>query len=137
MQGIERRDGCPANPEHIFICDGASAGVHLMMRSLLRDESDAILTPIPQYPLYSAAIALYGGHLLPYYLDETHEWGMNVEALEEAVKQVSKLPFLMAALPGPHCLHAPLTAHSTSLLQELGCGALANACMCITNPCTA
>ena len=58
-----------------------------MMRSLLRDESDAILTPIPQYPLYSAAIALYGGHLLPYYLDETHEWGMNVEAMEQQVKQ--------------------------------------------------
>ena len=59
-----------------------------MMRSLLRDESDAILTPIPQYPLYSAAIALYGGHLLPYYLDETHEWGMDVEAMEQQVKQV-------------------------------------------------
>ena len=92
MQGIERRDGYPANPDNIFICDGASAGVHLMMRSLLRDDSDAILTPIPQYPLYSAAIALYGGHLLPYYLDETHEWGMNVAAMEEQVKQVLAAP---------------------------------------------
>ena len=47
-QGIEQRDGFPVSAETIFCCDGASAGVHLMMRTLLRDERDGMLCPIPQ-----------------------------------------------------------------------------------------
>jgi alanine transaminase len=35
-----------------------------MMQLLLRSESDGILCPIPQYPLYSASIALHGGTLV-------------------------------------------------------------------------
>ena len=61
LQGIERRDGYPANPDNIYMSDGASQSVHAIMRALIRDEKDAILVPIPQYPLYSATLALYGG----------------------------------------------------------------------------
>jgi len=35
-----------------------------MMQLLIRSENDAILCPIPQYPLYSASIALHGGFLV-------------------------------------------------------------------------
>jgi aspartate/methionine/tyrosine aminotransferase len=41
-----------------------------MMEMLIRNANDAFLVPIPQYPLYSATLVLYGGHLLPYELDE-------------------------------------------------------------------
>lgn len=50
----------PCAPQDLWLTDGASPGVHMMATLLLRDERDAILTPIPQYPLYSAAIALHG-----------------------------------------------------------------------------
>ena len=43
----------PATQDFLYLTDGASQGVHAMMRLLLRDENDAILVPIPQYPLYS------------------------------------------------------------------------------------
>ena len=36
----------------------------MMMQLLLRLEQDGILCPIPQYPLYSASIALHGGTLV-------------------------------------------------------------------------
>lgn len=36
----------------------------MMMQLLLRSEKDGILCPIPQYPLYSASIALHGGTLV-------------------------------------------------------------------------
>jgi alanine transaminase len=62
--GIAARDGFPANADDIFLTDGASPGVHNMMQLLLRSESDGILCPIPQYPLYSASIALHGGTLV-------------------------------------------------------------------------
>ena len=60
-QGIERRDGYPADADNIYMSDGASQSVHALMRALIRDENDAVLVPIPQYPLYSATLALYGG----------------------------------------------------------------------------
>lgn len=36
----------------------------MMMQLLIRSEKDGILCPIPQYPLYSASIALHGGSLV-------------------------------------------------------------------------
>ncbi|KAH0921726.1 hypothetical protein HID58_021744 [Brassica napus] len=62
--GIEARDGLPADPNDIFMTDGASPGVHMMMQLLISSEKDGILCPIPQYPLYSASIALHGGSLV-------------------------------------------------------------------------
>jgi hypothetical protein len=47
--------------QHIYLTDGASAGVRNVLQSIIRNEADAVLVPIPQYPLYSASIALYGG----------------------------------------------------------------------------
>jgi hypothetical protein len=41
-----------------------------MTEMLVRNPSDAFLVPIPQYPLYSATLCLYGGQLVPYELDE-------------------------------------------------------------------
>jgi alanine transaminase len=53
------------------------------MSTLIRDENDAFLVPIPQYPLYSATLTLYGGTLLPYYLEEEKGWALDVAALKK------------------------------------------------------
>ncbi|KAE8694924.1 Glutamate--glyoxylate aminotransferase 1 [Hibiscus syriacus] len=37
-----------------------------------------VLVPVPQYPLYSATISLYGGSLVPYYLEESANWGLDI-----------------------------------------------------------
>ena len=49
---------------------------------LLRGKQDGIMIPIPQYPLYSASIPLYGGTAVPYYLDEANGWGLSINELE-------------------------------------------------------
>ena len=36
------------------------------------------MIPIPQYPLYSAAISLYGGSPAPYYMDESKGWQLDI-----------------------------------------------------------
>ena len=46
-----------------------------------------ILVPVPQYPLYSATIALFGGSLVPYYLEETENWGLDINDLRQSVAQ--------------------------------------------------
>ncbi|KAG4400396.1 hypothetical protein GLYMA_07G045900v4 [Glycine max] len=84
--GIEERDGFPANPDDIFMTDGASPAVHNMMQLLIRSENDGILCPIPQYPLYSASIALHGGCLVPYYLDEATGWGLEIPELKKQLE---------------------------------------------------
>ncbi len=48
------------SPQHIFLTDGASVAVRLCLNAMIRHERDAVLVPIPQYPLYSASIRLYG-----------------------------------------------------------------------------
>ncbi|XP_057504971.1 alanine aminotransferase 2-like isoform X2 [Actinidia eriantha] len=84
--GIEARDGFPADPNDIFLTDGASPAVHMMMQLLIRSENDGILCPIPQYPLYSASIALHGGTLVPYYLDEATGWGLEISELKKQLE---------------------------------------------------
>ncbi|XP_043721672.1 alanine aminotransferase 2-like isoform X2 [Telopea speciosissima] len=84
--GIAARDGFPADPNDIFLTDGASPGVHTMMQLLIRSEKDGILCPIPQYPLYSASIALHGGTLVPYYLDEATGWGLEISELKQQLE---------------------------------------------------
>jgi alanine transaminase len=86
---ITRRDGIPADKEHIVLTDGASKGVHAAIVALLRDRTDGIMIPIPQYPLYSAEIALHGGHAIPYYLDEDHRWQLREEALTASIARAA------------------------------------------------
>lgn len=52
---------------------------------MIKDADDAFLVPIPQYPLYSAALTLYGGTLIPYYLDEAQNWGIDVAGVEQLI----------------------------------------------------
>jgi aspartate/methionine/tyrosine aminotransferase len=81
---IRTRDGIAADPEAIFLTDGASKAVQSVLRMLIGGRQDGILIPFPQYPLYSATIALYEGTPIPYTLDEASDWGFSTAMLEEA-----------------------------------------------------
>lgn len=84
---IEHRDGVRADPDSIYLTDGASKGVQTILRLLIAGPDDGIMVPIPQYPLYSATITLYEGRMVPYYLDEAHGWRLQRSMLEEALAQ--------------------------------------------------
>ncbi|CAM8881323.1 unnamed protein product [Rhodiola kirilowii] len=84
---IERRDGYPSDPELIFLTDGASKGVMQILSTIIRGPGDGILVPVPQYPLYSAAISLFGGSLVPYYLEEMENWALDIKNLRQSVAQ--------------------------------------------------
>jgi len=83
---IGERDGIAADPESVFLTDGASKGVQSVLRLLVADERDGILIPIPQYPLYSATITLYGGAQVGYHLDEANGWKLSLATLERAIR---------------------------------------------------
>ncbi|CAN6219514.1 unnamed protein product [Urochloa humidicola] len=96
--GIAARDGFHASGDNIFLTDGASPAVHMMLELLIKSEKDGILCPIPQYPLYSASIALRGGSLVPYFLDEETGWGLEVDELKKQLEEARSKGITVRAL---------------------------------------
>lgn len=90
---LKERDGHEADVNSIFVTNGASDGVRLCFQTILRGGNghrDGVLTPIPQYPLYSALTTLLEGHLVPYYLEESRGWSCTVENLTKALNKASQ-----------------------------------------------
>jgi glutamate--glyoxylate aminotransferase len=84
---ITRRDAPapPASEEGIFITNGAGSGVTMFLHTIIRDSDDCVLAPVPQYPLYSACVARFGGTLLGYYLSEDSTWSLDMSSLQNTV----------------------------------------------------
>ena len=70
---ISMKHNVESNPEHIFLGNGAIEIVRTILQAVITGPQDGIMVPIPQYPLYSAAIALCGGEMVPYYLGNSHD----------------------------------------------------------------
>lgn len=81
---LEKRDGFPADPDHIYLSAGASSGVNTLLHILCAEPTSGILVPIPQYPLYTASLAVLNATCVPYYLDEAAQWGTSIETIKEA-----------------------------------------------------
>jgi aspartate/methionine/tyrosine aminotransferase len=84
---IQTTGAPPADPEKIFLTTGASGGVKAVIDLLVAEPNDGIMIPIPQYPLYSAAIKKVGGVQVNYYPDEDQDWALSREMLEEPLAQ--------------------------------------------------
>eukprot|EP00484_Ammonia_sp_Unknown_P017502 CAMPEP_0197039832 /NCGR_PEP_ID=MMETSP1384-20130603/16598_1 /TAXON_ID=29189 /ORGANISM="Ammonia sp." /LENGTH=490 /DNA_ID=CAMNT_0042470489 /DNA_START=108 /DNA_END=1580 /DNA_ORIENTATION=- len=82
---LKQRDGFDANPDHIFLTNGASDGIKYGLQCLIAKPSDGILIPIPQYPLYSATITLNKGTAVQYHLDEANDWNADLQSIEAAI----------------------------------------------------
>lgn len=88
---ISERDGYPSDPTNIVLSAGASDGIRSVLTLLLTGKGGkdraGIMIPIPQYPLYSAAIAEFGASAIPYYLDERNKWSLDISELERAITE--------------------------------------------------
>ena len=101
---LERRDGVPAEPDNILLSDGASNAIHIVLSAMISSPNDGIMIPIPQYPLYTALIALDGGNEVPYYLREENGWQISSEDLQrsynDAVKKGVNVKGIVIINPG-------------------------------------
>ncbi|KAE8353731.1 pyridoxal phosphate-dependent transferase [Aspergillus coremiiformis] len=84
---IEERDGFPANPQDLFLCAGASSGVSTILDVICNSPNTGVLVPIPQYPLYTATLALLNARCVPYHLEEQKAWGTDVNAIRNSLAQ--------------------------------------------------
>jgi alanine transaminase len=93
---IDARDGCAAgsagacNPNHLYLTDGASPGIKAVLQCLVSAPTHGVLLPIPQYPLYSATIALQDSAQLDYNLDEEKGWAFDPADVERAIGEGKK-----------------------------------------------
>ena len=84
----ERDNGTlPANANNIFLTSGASTAVSYLLQILSKDQQSGFLIPIPQYPLYTASIALNDAKPIGYYLDESNQWATNHEEIRQLITQ--------------------------------------------------
>jgi alanine transaminase len=82
---IRDRDGYECDPRALFLTDGASPAVKMMVQSLIATpKTDGLMIPIPQYPLYTATLTLVDGTAIGYLLDEEAGWGTAVAELERS-----------------------------------------------------
>jgi len=87
-----------SDPRNIFLYNGASPAVQNVLNLLIRNQKDGILTPIPQYPLYSASITLLGGTQVGYYLNEETGWELKMDELEKVYQQAVNQAICVRAL---------------------------------------
>ncbi|KAI5780299.1 alanine aminotransferase [Peziza echinospora] len=83
---IKARDGYPVDPDNLFLTVGASAGVANLLMTLCSSPTSGILIPVPQYPLYTATLALMNASPVPYYLNEASQWSTDLDHIRDEIK---------------------------------------------------
>lgn len=84
---IEHRDSYPADPSNIYLSAGASSGVNTLLHIISASPQTGVLVPIPQYPLYTATLAVLNARVVPYYLDEAKGWGTDLTTIRESYEK--------------------------------------------------
>jgi alanine-synthesizing transaminase len=77
------RKGIPT-VQDVFVTTGVSETVDLCLTALL-NPGDDLLTPCPDYPLYSAVLAKLGIGLNTYYLNEEDAWQPDLEDIKRKI----------------------------------------------------
>jgi len=70
--------------QDVFVTSGVSETVDICLAALL-NHGDDLLTPCPDYPLYSAVLAKLGIGLNAYYLDEDNGWQPDLDDIRKKI----------------------------------------------------
>ncbi len=75
--------------EDVYIGNGVSELIVMAMQALL-DDGDEVLVPMPDYPLWTAAVSLAGGTAVHYRCDEASDWNPDIDDLRAKVTDRTK-----------------------------------------------
>jgi alanine-synthesizing transaminase len=84
MQDFQSKGVMDVGVDDVFIGNGVSELIQLSMMGLL-DSGDEVLVPMPDYPLWTAAVTLAGGKAVHYLCDETAEWNPDLDDIRRKV----------------------------------------------------
>jgi len=75
--------------EDIFIGNGVSELVMFAMQALL-NSGDEVLVPMPDYPLWTAAVTICGGKAVHYICDEKEDWNPDLKDIRSKINERTK-----------------------------------------------
>lgn len=75
--------------QDIYIGNGVSELIMMAMQGLL-NYGDEILVPMPDYPLWTAAVNLAGGNAIHYICDEKSEWNPDINDIQNKITKKTK-----------------------------------------------
>jgi alanine-synthesizing transaminase len=75
--------------DDVYLGNGASELIAFSMNALL-DNGDEVLIPAPDYPLYTAVVALSGGTPVHYVCDEQSDWMPDIEDIKRKITKNTK-----------------------------------------------
>ncbi|TCP94683.1 alanine-synthesizing transaminase [Cricetibacter osteomyelitidis] len=73
----------------VYIGNGGSELITMSMQALLNN-GDEVLVPMPDYPLWTAAVTLSGGKAVHYVCDEQSDWFPDIEDIKSKVSSRTK-----------------------------------------------
>jgi alanine-synthesizing transaminase len=73
----------------IYIGNGVSELIMIAMQGLL-DSGDEVLVPMPDYPLWTAAVTLSGGKAVHYLCDESAGWNPDIDDIKSKITAKTK-----------------------------------------------
>ena len=75
--------------DDVYLGNGASELIVMALNALL-NESDEVLLPAPDYPLYTAAVSLSGGRPVHYICDEQADWNPDIADIRAKITPRTK-----------------------------------------------
>jgi len=89
MQDFQSKKVMDVGIDDIFIGNGVSELITMSMQALL-DAGDEVLIPMPDYPLWTAAVTLCGGTAVHYLCDESADWNPDLDDIKSKVTPKTK-----------------------------------------------
>jgi alanine-synthesizing transaminase len=89
MQETQRKGIRNVTIEDIYIGNGVSELIVMAMQGLLND-TDEMLIPSPDYPLWTAAVSLAGGNPIHYVCDEQADWFPDIDDMRSKITERTK-----------------------------------------------
>ncbi|MDR0313177.1 MAG: pyridoxal phosphate-dependent aminotransferase [Treponema sp.] len=89
MQDFQSKGVLDVEIDDIFIGNGVSELIMIAMQGLL-DSGDEVLIPMPDYPLWTAAVILSGGKAVHYICDEASDWNPDLDDIRSKISKRTK-----------------------------------------------
>ena len=89
MQYFQQQGILDVSVDDIFIGNGVSELIVMAMQGLLNN-GDEVLIPAPDYPLWTAAVALSGGNPVHYHCDEKNQWFPDLDDMAKKISPKTK-----------------------------------------------
>lgn len=84
IQDMQKQQVRGIDMDDVYVGNGASELIVMSMNALLNN-GDEVLIPAPDYPLWTAAVSLSGGHPVHYHCDEQADWFPDLDDIRAKI----------------------------------------------------